>query len=362
MVEFAARSVINLCGVLIVGYMSQHNDLFGERRRRAYLYAVGAVALSIIAEVFSVGFAEPNSLHRVINFISCVIGFGLSPIIPLLLVNAYSDEGFRMNRAIMLPSVVNLALVVLSPVYGLIFEISASNEYARGPLFAFYAIAYLFGIAIFLLTAFKAISIYQSSNKVVLRCLVCVTLLGTTFQLVWPEVLVSWSTMTIVMILGYAYHNELLDRYDVVTHLCNRRAYEQHLLQLEPGAIVILLDVDDFKLVNDRYGHQYGDQCLRTIASIIRSSYGKIGCSHRIGGDEFCVLGKPGSEDVIEVNKEFLQNIAEAQRKDPRLPLVSLGYATYDLRLGADQAVAAADRQLFADKRERKRDDQLVNE
>lgn len=359
MTEFTARSLINLCGILIVGYMSQHNDLFGERRRKAYFYAVGTVALSMIAELLSVGFAQPNSLHRGINMTACVIGFSLSPIIPLLLANGFSDEGFRLNRALMLPSVVNLLLVFLSPVYGFIFDISASNDYARGSLFTFYVCAYLFGIVIFLLCALKVISVYQNGNRIVLFGLVGVTLLGTTFQLVWPEMLVSWSTMAIVIILGYAYHVELLDKHDVLTSLLNRRAYEQHLLQMERsgGGVVILFDIDDFKLINDRHGHQYGDECLRALAGIIRSSYAKIGYSYRIGGDEFAVLGKCEGEDAINAtNREFLHNIEMARRKDPRLPWVSPGYAMYHSSLGIDQVVESADRQLFAYKRERKRD------
>lgn len=362
MSELAARTIINLCGVLIVGYMSQHNDHFREGRRRAYLYVAVAVALSLVAEAFSIVFTEPTSLHRSINLITCLIGFGLSPVIPLLLVNAFRDEGYRLNRALMFPFVVNLILVFFSPAYGFIFEISASNEYARGWLFPFYVLAYLFGMFVFVIAAFKAMSIYQSRSRIVLIALVCLTLFGTTVQLLWSGMLVSWSTITIVMILGYVNHSELLDQYDVMTRLFNRRAYETHLLEVERygRGVVVLFDLDDYKLVNDSFGHQYGDECLRTLADIIRSSYSKIGCSYRIGGDEFSVLGKCDRANVIEkANSDFLRNVDEARRKDPRLPWVSLGYALYDSSQRIDQVVAEADRQLFAYKRERKGDNRL---
>jgi hypothetical protein len=201
--------MINLCGILIMGYMSQRNNLFSKQRRRAYLYVVSAVALAIIAEALSVNFSQPYSVHRVINISSCIIGFALTPILPFLLVNAYRDETWKMKRVLLLPALINVVFVFLSPRYSLIFNVSAANEYARGSFFAVYVLAYLFGMAVFLIAARKAISIYQSRNRTVLLALLGFTLIGTSIQLVWPEALVSWSTITIVMILGYAYHSEL---------------------------------------------------------------------------------------------------------------------------------------------------------
>ena len=363
--EFTARSMINLCGILIMGYMSQRNNLFSKQRRRAYLYAVGAVAVAIIAEALSVNFSQPYSVHRVVNVASCIIGFTLTPILPFLLVNAYRDETWQMKRVLFLPALINVVFVFLSPRYSLIFNVSAANEYARGSFFAVYVLAYLFGMAVFLIAARKAISIYQSRNRTVLLALLGFTLIGTSIQLVWPEALVSWSTITIVMILGYAYHSELLDKHDALTRLFNRRAYEEHLPELKADGrgVVVLFDADDFKLVNDQHGHQYGDQCLRTIADIIRSTYSKIGCSYRIGGDEFCVLGTCDNEEVVqEANREFVQAIEFAREKDPRMPEVSFGHARYLSTMGVDEVVKAADQQLFIYKRGQKREEKYVNE
>lgn len=104
--------------------MIQRNDLFDERMRKDYFYVVGAVAISIIAEMFSVVFVAPNSFHRFINVLSNVIGFGVSPLIPLLTVGAFSSEHSRLRWPNVLPSLINLLLVMLSPIYGLIFYVS----------------------------------------------------------------------------------------------------------------------------------------------------------------------------------------------------------------------------------------------
>ena len=353
MQEIIVRNGVNLCAILTLGYMSQHNALFSERARKAYLVAVCAVALSIIAEVLSVSFIAPNALHRFINKTSCVIGFGLSPLIPLLLVNAFGSEHTKLPWADMLPGLMNLFLVMLSPFFGFIFSVSPPNVYSRGPLFLLYVFAYWFAIAVFLVVALRARKVYQG-EAVVLVALIFITLLGTTIQVVMPEVLLSWSTITIVMILGYTYHTDLLDKHDVVTRLFNRRAYENDLqrLQAEGKGWIILFDVDDFKLVNDTFGHHSGDLCLRTIADIIRESYSSVGCGYRIGGDEFCVLSTCLDEEKIrEANAGFLANIRGARNSDPKIPFVSMGHAFYDSSLGLREAVEVADRELFAYKR-----------
>lgn len=363
--ELAARHLVNLFAGLILSYMIRHNDLLDTKRRRAALYAVAAVGVSIIAETITVTFVSPDRIHRFLNLVFSVVGFGLSPFVPFLLVNTFSGTGSKRALVFALPAIVNLVLAFLSPFYGFIFRISPANEYARGPWFFVYVASYLFGMAVFLLRTLRAIHIYQNRNKIVLVGLVGLTLFGTTIQLIHPDIPLSWSTITLVLILGYAYYGELLDKHDVMTHLFNRRAYEQYLPQLisRGSGSIILFDVDDFKGVNDRHGHQYGDRCLETIARNIRTCFGRIGPSYRIGGDEFCVLSTCDNERVIqEAEGAFLREMEFARGQDPRIPLVSFGHAIYDPSCELEEMVAEADQRLFLNKRQRKAEDHIVNE
>ena len=54
--------------------------------------------------------------------------------------------------------------------------------------------------------------------------------------------------------------------------------------------MLIVFDLDNFKYINDTYGHQAGDQCLKVIAECLKKAYSRYGNCYRIGGDEFCVL------------------------------------------------------------------------
>jgi len=85
--------------------------------------------------------------------------------------------------------------------------------------------------------------------------------------------------------------------HDVLTGLANRRLFNELLVQIINTArrdnitcAILYIDLDDFKRINDIYGHKVGDQVLVTIAERIKSSIRESDATARIGGDEFIVL------------------------------------------------------------------------
>ncbi len=91
---------------------------------------------------------------------------------------------------------------------------------------------------------------------------------------------------------------ESLAATDPVTGLMNRRGFESFFAQeLErtrrhntPGSVLILFDLDKFKEINDTYGHQAGDACLKRVAEYLKKKIRSVDAAARIGGDEFAVL------------------------------------------------------------------------
>ena len=89
---------------------------------------------------------------------------------------------------------------------------------------------------------------------------------------------------------------------DAVTDAYNRRYYEDELKDKVENAGVALLDVDDFKLFNDTYGHNVGDMALHKVVEIIRQNIRKSDQLVRFGGDEF-LLVMPDIEEDIFIHK-----------------------------------------------------------
>ncbi len=74
------------------------------------------------------------------------------------------------------------------------------------------------------------------------------------------------------------------------TRLLNRRCIKRNTENMKSPACVLFFDVNNFKSINDTFGHSEGDNCLSAVASKIMSVYGRFGYCYRIGRDEFCVM------------------------------------------------------------------------
>ncbi|MFD9323646.1 GGDEF domain-containing protein [Streptomyces sp. NPDC060053] len=99
--------------------------------------------------------------------------------------------------------------------------------------------------------------------------------------------------------LGWAVHGGLLvrrlatARRDPLTGLHTRAGWTtraEHLLDRHPAALVVLIDLDDFKATNDTHGHAAGDAVLTTTARRLRDWCGRHGIAARLGGDEFAAI------------------------------------------------------------------------
>jgi diguanylate cyclase (GGDEF)-like protein len=162
--------------------------------------------------------------------------------------------------------------------------------------------------------------------------------------------------------LHYGFVCEYNDTHDALTGLCNRKSYEREMERLQKGKrfAVVVMDVDDFKNVNDRCGHPYGDQCLNKLASLIQQAFEKIGTCYRIGGDEFCVLSRTEEEDKIQdALSRLMRGIEACRAQDPFLPVVSYGVRMSGQGESAVETIQAADRQMYFHKAQHKRETAL---
>ncbi len=101
-------------------------------------------------------------------------------------------------------------------------------------------------------------------------------------------------------------------RSDPLTSLPNRRALEERLAEVQKqgsGSSLAICDIDDFKRINDRYGHGVGDRVLRTIAGLLQSSCNGHMVA-RFGGEEFVVLFEgvepPQAAEILDEARELL--------------------------------------------------------
>jgi diguanylate cyclase (GGDEF)-like protein len=141
--------------------------------------------------------------------------------------------------------------------------------------------------------------------------------------------------------------------HDSLTGLANRARFRGVLdsaLVTGASATVLLVDLDDFKTVNDSLGHDVGDRLLVAVAEVLREQSGLDGLPVRIGGDEFAVLLTGGTTVGETVAQRILDALAQPISEQRLLVQASIGIATAAPGATPDGVLRDADVAMYAAK------------
>ena len=136
---------------------------------------------------------------------------------------------------------------------------------------------------------------------------------------------------------------------DALTGAYNRRFFEDEIKNMDDEAGVAVIDLDDFKLHNDTYGHSAGDAALTTTAYIIKKYIRKTDILIRYGGDEFLLILPAIKEHIFQDKLKLIQEkIHDAVMPDYEKMQLSVSIGGAMFREGKiEDAVASADRQMY---------------
>jgi diguanylate cyclase (GGDEF)-like protein len=148
---------------------------------------------------------------------------------------------------------------------------------------------------------------------------------------------------------------------DELTGVYNRRGFDwvasrllRHLCRERRGALLMYVDIDNLKIVNDGLGHSAGDRLLAAAGKVLRTACGDGAIIGRIGGDEFALLARQSGAETHSVLRNRIQiaiDDCNATGRDPMLSM-SIGVADFDPLRPASvlSLLDQADRAMYAEK------------
>jgi diguanylate cyclase (GGDEF)-like protein len=146
---------------------------------------------------------------------------------------------------------------------------------------------------------------------------------------------------------------------DPVTGLFNRRYFEtrieaevQRARRQQQDLALLMVDIDDFKRINDTFGHLEGDRALRDVADLLRRGVRIFDVCARYGGEEFAIV-MPGAtrQMAVQVAERIRQGVYDRSRVAPLPMTVSVGVGFLGVDQSQEDLIASADRALISAKR-----------
>lgn len=338
---------------IIALVMVKDNPVLPLRIKRLFALSFSITIVVSACEAVSLLLAGRGDLRP----LTCVlIGFeyALTPAPSLLLagiLGASVEELYKTHVGVAIHGILELALCMS----GIIFVVNDQGYFEMGPLYPVFSVVCVASVLYLLVKAVRFSNKAQVRNRHVpalilgmLGCVYVAQSLNSNVYLIWP-------VFSACGVFFYLLYCSVIQQTDALTRLLNRQSYEGHLTTLSVPAQIVFFDLDDFKGVNDTYGHEVGDQCLICVSRAIYEVYGKYGSVYRIGGDEFCAIALHGIDNIETLQTELCQKLDALRAEDkPWITYVSVGNARFNPGEDPAAAVSEADAMMYRFKRARK--------
>lgn len=278
-----------------------------------------------------------------------------------------SDKVWK-SLLVHVPPTVILLLNITSPFTGLMFYLDEGYHYCRGPLYYTQMIAYIYLIvaAILALKARKEAQLTTDRKQLASLATFCVSplLLGAVSTVTPPGSIPTMQfSILFSLFLIFVEDQAIKITNDSLTGLHNRHSLDYSINERinrykrnGERFFILLGDMDDFKSINDTYGHMEGDRMLKVVADVLDSiakDHGSRAC--RMGGDEFAIVVACTSlSTAAEIKERIRADLAQASQREDRYLSISIGIAEYQHHMTLIQFLDLADQNAYHEKRMKK--------
>lgn len=368
---------VNIASLLLLGIIRyKTRTLTSMMAHRLFARALKAEALFFASDTLFVmmtsGLMPYNRVvalacKELYFFSTCLICFLWFIFFECIQGTPYSKNKKSMALSVFLLCVLTF-LLAINLFNGMFFYIDGDNVYHRGPLFVVqYIISYVYVVAagVRLMWNIKG---RDDKNAKALRTMVIFPLLPAIagiVQFIFPRLPLACVTLALLSLALYLALMDQIISLDPLTMLNNRKQFNDFYENISrsehdlSGFYMMIIDVDKFKGINDKYGHVVGDEALRRIAEALKKSIGALPNRSniaRFGGDEFIAVVESGSREVMEELKVSINETIKEMNEEAKAPYnltVSIGITGLRKNASLEELISEADREMYTDKRKR---------
>jgi len=372
--EILSQVQINIVLFILLLILFGHTYFNMNRKNitnRLFMWIMGLTGVTLMLEMFSVILNNSDLkqfmvLHKMVN----VMGFTMTPIIPFLgyvfckeWVNRYQSVKIKLKKILIVPLFINGIMALISYSWNVLFYVTRENIYERGPLF------FILPCISYMYFGYNLYFIYKQRKKFtwyeirIFNLFYISAAIFTGIQLIYSGYLTIWNGTAMMVVIIYIFILNDQAHRDRLTGLENYSSYEHYVENISYKKInklfIINIDIDDFKNVNDQYGHHEGDEAIKTFANLLIESFPlRQKKLIRLGGDEFLILLEEQRKEIAENYIQNLTKNVEIYNKTGEKPYrlkFSYGIASYtNSNESIHELLKCADQMMYEHKQSRK--------
>lgn len=347
--SLANNLVINIYSIALLIIIYLHSLKHTEKESlqyKLYMMILQITILMLVVDIFSRFDGKPDTIYPLINHFGNFLIFLLSPILPslwLLYVHCQVFQEEEKTRLLFYPlfatNALNAVMLVLSQFFGWYYYIDSDNIYHRGPLF-------LFSVSItvvFILIAFVLISAnrkkIQKKHYFSLIFFAFPPFMCIILQIIFygTSLILNGVVLSLLIVFLNIQNDSMYTDY--LTGINNRKKLDNYLREKVNASTedktfsAIFIDLNNFKSINDTFGHDVGDNALEISAKLLKSCLRSDDFIARFGGDEFYIVLDVSDridleETVCRINS-CIEKYNETSDQPYKLSF-SMGYAVYN--------------------------------
>lgn len=289
---------------------------------------------------------KETEITNIFSFVLQLIKFLIVPILPVI----YSKAMFEQTEPDAKSKLVFKNLrkyIVLEEIFIFICffcSFEKQNTFYKNGLYYIYIVSLLFPVGYLFYNAYIFSQKYQVKKIQQLIEIMILVIVGIILQMIYLDTKIGWLVISIIATFIYVYYNENIQCVDGLTQLLDHRSIDNAIEKMKRKKkpfILLIFDVNDFKKINDIYGHHYGDQTLILLGKVLKENYCQYGTCYRVGGDEFAAIMEDNLEKVIELNCKLAERLEierknekeialKEKREEREIPYISYGMAKYN--------------------------------
>ena len=333
--------IFELGGLIILLFVGAHISFQMKKRT---LMAIGLLFIELTmftAEKWTQTFPALSLMRPVLTA-------GLYSIYPLIIIVLMLLTTTGMSRKLfgilMIPEMVCVPLFFTSQWTHIVFYFKEPNNYAGGPLSRLPYVLFFFYVIVFLIHNLIYLKNSSRINRIVAAYITIGPLFGALIFMMLQTDKDYSSIFTSGILLYFTYIYIHMAKIDPLTSLYNRQSYYQDIEENERYISgVVSIDMNDLKYLNDTFGHEAGDEALKTVAKIMKDNCGRNATVYRVGGDEFMIFYTGADEERIKKAIETMRSeIGKTEY------VLAFGYAMVSSEQKIIDAIKVSDQLMYA--------------